>query len=108
MIDLLTSLLLISIVLFSLLIYQINMLKIAHENQYKTLATIQLMNFSELLLTSQDEKKRAALFSAWNTYIVHHLPDGQGEWDEAIDHQCRVTVMWFDHMQKSLSTVVMC
>lgn len=108
MIDLLTAMLLVSIVLLSLLIYQIDMLKSVHANQYKTLATIQLMNFSELLLASRDEKKRAALFSRWNAYNQHHLPQGEGEWDETIDHQCRVTVTWFDHIKRSLSAVVLC
>lgn len=107
MIDLLTAMLLVSIVLFSLLMYQIDMLKRVHANQYKTLATIQLMNFSELLLAS-DEEKRATLFSKWNAYNQHHLPQGEGEWDETIDHQCRVTVAWFDRIKRSLSAVVLC
>ncbi len=106
MIEVLTAMGIISLVLLSLLSYQISMIKNLYQTNLKNIATIQLMNFSEMLRANK--QARHAALSAWNKDNAAILPQGQGDYSVVDDHQCEITVSWVAGKQETESIVIFC
>lgn len=108
MIEVLISLGIISVVLLSLLSYQISMIKSINESRLKTIATFQLDNFSEMLRMHISNSARQSALRMWNKDNARLLPQGMGYFNEVDDHQCKITVRWFLKKTKSESMTVFC
>lgn len=108
MIEVLISMGIISLVLLSLLSYQINMIKSIDQSRLKTIATIQLNNFSEMLRINTTHSRRQSALGIWNKDNARLLPQGMGDFDEMNDHQCKISVGWFLQKPESESMTVFC
>jgi len=108
MIEVLISLGIISLVLLSLLIYQLDMIKSINQSRLETIATIQLMNFSEMVLMNTSHSARNKALKIWNKDNAHLLPQGAGDYHEIDNHQCQMTVHWFSGKHETQSTIVFC
>ena len=108
MIEVLVSMGLISLVLLSLLIYQISLIKSTFQINLKAIAHMQLVNFSEMLLVNTDDVQRNTAFSVWNKVNNNLLPQGDGVWNQVADHQCEITVHWFYRKSETESINVFC
>lgn len=108
MIEVLISLFIISIVLLSLLMYQISMNKNLFQLNLKNIATIQLINFSEMLLANKSDSQQNSALNSWNNDNANLLPQGNGSFDQIDDHQCEVTVNWVFGGQQTELMLVYC
>ena len=108
MIEVLISMGIISLVLLSLLIYQITMFKDSEQTNFKAIAFSQLMSFSEILLTDKTNSYRNETLTIWNADNHHWLPHGAGGFVENGNHQCKITVRWFFKKMHSASIGVFC
>jgi Tfp pilus assembly protein PilV len=108
MIEVLISMGIISLILLSLLIYQISMIKESYQLNLKTIATIQLMNFADMLLVNISDSRRNSVLDAWNNDNANLLPQGEGDYNVIDDHQCKITLNWFSGKQETKSIVVFC
>lgn len=108
MIEVLISMGLLSLVLLSLLMYQITMLKSIESSHFKNIASIQLINFSEILLINKTDNARNEMLASWNKDNQNLLPKGVGNFSEVDDHVCEITVRWFFRKQESLSLEGFC
>lgn len=106
MIEVIVSITIISFVLLSLLIYQIACYKNIYRVELKTIAIIQLINFSEILrVTINSERDRA--LSQWNTENYHLLPGGKGSFEQR-NHVCQIGIQWFSGKSESEVMDVYC
>lgn len=108
MIEVLISMGIISLVLLSLLSYQISMIKSIDQSRLKTIATTQLINFSEMLRINTTHSQRKSALRIWNKDNARLLPQGRGAFHEIDDHQCKISVKWFFQKWKLESMVVFC
>lgn len=108
MIEVLISMGLISLVLLSLLSYQINAFKNSQVTNFKNIASAQLINFSEMLLMNKTTGARDKAFLAWNKENRNLLPQGEGEYDQLDDHICDIAVNWFFKKNETISIQVFC
>lgn len=108
MLDVLISMSIISIVLLSLLSYQIALIKGISETGLKTIATMQLRNFSEMLLIYKTDSRRETALTRWNNDNANLLPQGSGDYDQTDDHVCQMTINWFFGKTKTESMMVYC
>lgn len=108
MIELIMSMGLISLVLLSLLGYQISIIKNCFQIHLKTIAINQLINFSEMLLTNTSDSQRTAAFSAWNTTNKKLLPQGEGQFMKIAADQCQITVNWFCRKEETETMIAFC
>lgn len=108
MIEVLFSIGLIAFVLLSLLSYQICAEKNSYRHFLKTIATIQLSNFSEMLLTATSDGKRQALLSQWNDDNQQLLPQGLGRFSQDNSHDCHITIQWFSGSRETESIAAFC
>ncbi|MDP1573944.1 MAG: hypothetical protein Q8L78_03295 [Coxiellaceae bacterium] len=104
MIEVLLSLFIISMVFLSLLAYQIALLKNTEALHFKTIATQQLLNFSEIVLFSKNTPLRKTLFSKWNRDNAAWLPQGIGIWSDNNQHDCHIQLQWL-FKQKELQAL---
>lgn len=108
MIEVLISIGIISLVLLSLLVYQISMIKNLYDTQLQTIAMTQLLNFSERLLINKNHSQRKAALKYWNKDNTHLLPQGRGDFNEEEDHECKLTIHWFEKQLMAKSILVYC
>ncbi len=108
MIEVLISIGLISLVLLSLLSYQIEMFKAVEEVSFNNIASAQLINFSEMLLINKTDSARDKALSKWNKDNQNLLPQGEGQFNETDDHICDIQLTWFFKKEQSLSAEVYC
>ncbi len=108
MLDVLISMGIVSVVLLSLLSYQIAMIKEIGQAGLKTIATMQLLNFSEMLLIAKNQSRREDALNAWNNDNANLLPQGSGDYDQTDDHVCQITINWFFGKANTESMVVYC
>ena len=108
MIEIVISMGIISLVLLSLLSYQISMIKNLYQTNLKNIAVIQLMNFSDMLRANVSDSRRRSALSSWNKDNANLLPQGTGDYQVVDDHQCEITVNWFLRKQQTESIIVYC
>lgn len=94
MIEVLISMGIISIVLLSLLSYQISVLKYIQASSFSAIAQLQLMNFSEELRVNQRESYREKALTTWNRDNNKLLPNAVGDFILQDDHDCQITLQW--------------
>lgn len=108
MIEVLTAMSITTIVLLSLLSYQIGLVKEAAYLNMQSIAQMQLMNATQILIANQTSRNRRAAWNQWNKDNATVLPQGQGS-DNAIDtHLCVVTLNWFYYHARSESITTVC
>ena len=105
LIEILISTALIALVLLALLTYQLNTQKSLTQTNLKTIATTQLMNFSDMLRAPID---RNAALTQWNQDNAKLLPQGSGTYTQTDSHTCKITVNWFFKTKESQSISVFC
>lgn len=108
MIEVLIAMGIISLVLLSLLIAELSMMQSINQSRLKTIATIQLMNFSEILLLHATSDVRRHAFHTWNKDNARLLPRGAGHYRELGNHQCEIQLDWFLKKRETASIVVFC
>lgn len=108
MIEVIISMGIIALVLLSLLIYQISMNKNLFQTNLQNIATIQLMNFADMLRANTSDSQRDAALTSWNNDNVNLLPQGQGSYDVIDDHQCEINLNWVLRKQWTESILVYC
>ena len=108
LIEVLFSMLFISLVLFSLLEYQIQTLDLIKQSELKTIATIQLANFSDMLLVAKTDSQQKKYFKIWKKQNRHLLPNAKSTFDSVDDYFCRISVQWMFRKIQSQSAVVFC
>ena len=108
MIDVLISMGIISLVLLSLLSYQISMIKNLYQTNLKAIATIQLINFSDMLLANTSSRARNSILTSWNNDNATLLPQGEGDYNVVDDHQCEITLNWFSGKRETEAMAVFC
>ncbi|MCX7120912.1 MAG: hypothetical protein NTZ67_03955 [Gammaproteobacteria bacterium] len=108
MVEVLISMGLISLVLLSLLSYQISALKSIESSNFNNIAMTQLINFSEMLWINKTDGARNRFLSSWNKDNQNLLPEGEGNFIETDDHQCTITINWFFKKKMALSEQVFC
>ena len=107
MMEVLISLFIMAIVFLSLLAYQIALLKKSESLNFETIATQQILNFSEILLASTIDSSQKTFFSEWNRNNAVWLPQGVGEYS-ADAHHCVVQLHWFFEKGEFKSLDVYC
>jgi Tfp pilus assembly protein PilV len=108
LLEVLISMGIIALVLLSLLSYQIAMIKNLDQLAFKTVALIQLVNFSEMLLANSSDRQKNAALARWNQDNAHLLPQGVGDFNPEDDHQCEISVQWFFVKLNTESMTVYC
>ena len=108
MIEVIISMGIISLVLLSLLIYQISINKNLFQTNLQNIATIQLMNFADMLRANTNDSQRDAALTSWNNDNANLLPQGQGDYNVVGDHQCEITLNWIFRKQWAESMEVYC
>lgn len=108
MIEVVISMGIISLVLLSLLSYQISMINNINQSRLNTIAIIQLMNLSEMLRANVSDRSRNSALTRWNKDNANLLPQGQGDYTVVDDHQCEVTVNWVLRKPETESIEVYC
>lgn len=108
MIEVIISMGIISLVLLSLLIYQISMNKNLFQTNLQNIATIQLMNFADMLRANRSDSQRNAALTNWNNDNANLLPQAVGDYDLVNDHQCEIDLNWILRKQWTESILVYC
>lgn len=108
MIEILISLAFIAFILSALLSYQISAEKSDYQNFLHSIATIQLSNFSEMLLAATSNNARQNALLHWNTDNHALLPQGIGNFSEINTHDCKITLRWFSGKREIQSIESFC
>ncbi len=95
MIDVIFSAMLISTILFPLLFYQINQLKLVHAVFYQVIAVNQLDNFLEILDQKHSKNNVKTAFKLWNQDNKILLPQCKGKFSVVSPHKCKLILQWF-------------
>lgn len=94
MFEVLVSMSLITLVVLSLLSFQIHMTQESVTTSYQTIALTQLQNFSEMLLLASDDADRQQFLSQWNADNRTLLPNANGAYVSENQHMCVMTLQW--------------
>lgn len=108
MMEVLFSMGMIAVVLFSLLIYQVSLFQHTREMFFRNIALIQLENFSEMLIANQTDLSREPVFEQWNQDNADLLPKGRGIFSQTSDHFCEITLKWIFKKSEKENVVVIC
>ena len=107
MIEVLSSMGIMSIVFLSLLAYQISLFKNSVQLNWQAIAYSQLMNFSDMLLANADNDYRQRALNEWNTDNASLLPNGVGGFTNN-NHECQIYVNWFSGKSETQRVDVFC
>jgi len=102
LIELLFAFILISLLIFPLMQYEVNNFKKIEEANDTSVAALQINNFSEVLLTAGRE------IADWNNENTRLLPKGMGKVELLSEHVCRITLRWDRHKWHEMTETVAC
>ena len=108
MIEVLISMGIIALVFLSLLSYQISVSNNMVESNLHAIATMQLMNFVEMLRVNADSTYQNKSLKLWNRDNKRLLPSGRGDFVLEDDHQCHIYLKWIYRKKQSESVDVFC
>jgi Tfp pilus assembly protein PilV len=108
MMEVLISMGIIALVLLSLFCYQISMIKGVDQSRFKTIALVQLNNFSEMLRIYKTNSQQKSVMRMWNKDNARLLPHGIGMIKTVDDHICKINIRWFFKKSDSESLIVFC
>lgn len=108
MIEVLVSMGIVALVFLSLLVYQISVSKNTVESNLEAIATMQLMNFAEMLRVNTDSSHQNKSLRLWNRDNKRLLPKGHGDFELEDDHQCHIILKWVYRKKQSESIDVFC
>lgn len=108
MIEVLVSMGIISTVFLSLLAYQIIVIKKTMASNWDAIATLQLMNFAQMLWVNADSTHQNKSLKLWNRDNKRLLPDGRGDFILEDDHWCHIDLKWFYQKKQDKSIDVFC
>lgn len=94
MIEVLIAMWIMAFVFLSLLLYQISITKHIQASYLQAIATMQLMNFSEMLRVNQDDVFRETAQKQWNQDNARLLPQVRSALFLQDAHQCDIQLCW--------------
>ncbi len=108
MFEVLISICIVSLVFLSLLAYQISVTKNTMASNWDAIATMQLMNFVEMLRVNSDSTYQNKSLRLWNRDNKRLLPNGRGDFELDDNHHCHINLKWFYRKKQSESIDVFC
>lgn len=106
--EVLISMGIVSLVFLSLLAYQISVMKNTMASNWDAIATMQLMNFAEMLRVNADSNHQNKSLKLWNRDNKRLLPNGRGDFELENDHQYHIDLQWFYRKKQGESIDVIC
>ena len=95
LLEILISLVILSVVLFAIVQYQTSALTRTDQNYLKAQAVIQVESMLERLRANQSDEARLREYNEWNNEKINLLPEGHGDYDCDIKtHYCIVQLQW--------------
>lgn len=108
MIEVLTAISITTIVLLSLLSYQIGLVKDAAYLNDESIAQMQLINATQIVIANSTTYNRRAALDKWNKDNAVLLPQGTGNVESVEKHICVVMLNWFYYRARSKSITTVC
>lgn len=108
MLEILISMCIITFVFLSLLSYQIAVASHLNKMRLKTIAQVQIMNYSDLIRINANALYRKRLLKIWNKDNARLLPNSHGKLTARVSHVCRITLRWFVYKEQKEQLNVFC
>lgn len=108
MLEVLISMGLVAAILLALLSCQIAILKKVEQTNFRTIATMQLGNLSDMFFAAHRQSDKTQAFSRWKKDTANLLPYGSGYWHNKSDHVCDIAVTWFFLKKEKETMKVFC
>lgn len=107
MLEVLLALGLLSLLLISLLEYQLSLMKAAESLNFKVIAMQQVLNFSEEISLLQPAENQQNLFKAWEAENSVYLPNANSNFEKK-GHICTLQLQWHFLGAEAQESVVYC
>lgn len=106
--EILIAMSIVSFVLCALFFYQMDNLKRVQIAYFRSMASIQLSNFSEMLRENTTEISRVQAYAVWSRYNKILLPQSESSWIQHGINDCELVVHWLYRYQQSMFLRVFC